>query len=403
MVKYIVRFLLQAETPLFVGSGQSSLLKDALVQKDVNGFPMIPGTSLAGVLRHSFARSHGEACASKIFGDSKGSETGTGSLLKISPALMLLNTKQVSEGLLYGEQWEQLKFRFDNLPIRQHVRISQKGVAEEMGLFDNEVIYKGTRFVFELELTERNENLLEDWESLLKIISSSDFRIGSGTRNGYGSLKVLKKQAFRFDLRTELKHYLDLSPSFADIDWNRVEENSEKVLTSTVSKVKYTLKLTPDPFFIFGSGYDDQDVDNTPLEEEVIKYDESSGKICFESFLVIPGSSIKGAIAHRVAYHFNRKQGIWAGSDQDGLANEAVKELFGDIETSKRAGKIFIDDVFLSQKEVASDKIFNHVAIDRFTGGAIDGALFSEKVSYLKRRLYPDNFTRRCALRAKVS
>ena len=30
------------------------------------------------------------------------------------------------------------------------------------------------------------------------------------------------------------------------------------------------------------------------------------------------------------------------------------------------------------------DKILNHVSIDRFTGGAIDGALFSEKATYGK-------------------
>ena len=51
--RYIARIILEAETPLFVGSGDSSLLKDALVHKDFNGLPMIPGTALAGVLRHS--------------------------------------------------------------------------------------------------------------------------------------------------------------------------------------------------------------------------------------------------------------------------------------------------------------------------------------------------------------
>ena len=51
--RYLARVVLEAETPLFVGSGESSLLKDALVQKDMHGFPMMPGTSLTGVLRHA--------------------------------------------------------------------------------------------------------------------------------------------------------------------------------------------------------------------------------------------------------------------------------------------------------------------------------------------------------------
>jgi hypothetical protein len=42
--RYIARVVLEAETPLFVGSGEASLLTDALVQKDIHGFPMISGT-----------------------------------------------------------------------------------------------------------------------------------------------------------------------------------------------------------------------------------------------------------------------------------------------------------------------------------------------------------------------
>src|SRR5690606_20134761 len=49
-----------------------------------------------------------------------------------------------------------------------------------------------------------------------------------------------------------------------------------------------------------------------------------------------------------------------------------------------RRGNVIIDDIFLSKERVSNDKIFNHVAIDRFTGGGIDAALFNEKVSYLK-------------------
>ena len=40
---------------------------------------------------------------------------------------------------------------------------------------------------------------------------------------------------------------------------------------------------------------------------------------------------------------------------------------------------MIINDLYYD--DINNDKIFNHVAIDRFTGGALDGALFSEKVS----------------------
>lgn len=384
--KYIARFLVEAETPLFVGSGQSTLLKDALVQKDANGFPMIPGTSLAGVLRHAFSKSREASSISTLFGDSKGGDTGTGSLLKVSPALMMLNEKAVSEGLLLDGKWDGLKQEFENLPVRQHVRISDKGVAKDGGLFDNEVIFKGTRFVFELELTDYSGDFASCWKAILDIVASPDFRIGSGSRNGYGSLKVLRVQKFQFDLRAEMDNYLNLSPSFNAINWDTAASWDGKHQSPSPSKIHYQLQLAPDPFFLFGSGYGDEDVDNTPVEEEVVKYSEKG--IQFVKETIVPGSSVKGAISHRVAFHYNKNEKIkrWAGTEKSKLSNEAVEELFGiageGIKAAK-AGKVFINDVFLNQKQVNNDKVFNHVAIDRFTGGALEGALFSEKVSHL--------------------
>jgi CRISPR/Cas system CSM-associated protein Csm3 (group 7 of RAMP superfamily) len=388
IIKYIARFLLEAETPLFVGSGQSTLLKDALVQKDANGFPMIQGTSLAGVLRHRFSKLSKSERLTEIFGDSKGGDTGTGSLIKISPALMMLDNQTVSEGLILNNKWDALKEQFEYLPVRQHVRMNDKGVAEKNGLFDNEVIFKGTRFVFELELTDLSGEFQEDWEELISIVKSPEFRIGAGTRNGYGSLKVLKIQNKKFDLKNDLAAFLDFSTSFNAIDWNKENTIGEINETPSKSKIHYALKLTPDPFFIFGSGSGDEDVDNTPLEEEVVSY--SSEGIKFEKQTVVPGSSIKGAIAHRVAYHYNKNHKRWAGTTDPkiGTDNEAVAELFGKAGknvTDPAAGKVFINDIFLSSGEVKSDKILNHVAIDRFTGGALEGALFSEKVSYLQK------------------
>ncbi|TFV94467.1 hypothetical protein E4S40_10625 [Algoriphagus kandeliae] len=386
IIKYIARFMIEAETPLFIGSGQSTLLKDALVQKDANGFPMIPGTSLAGVLRHSFSKTVNSETVSNLFGDSKGGDTGTGSLIKISPALMMLDESQVSEGLLLNDKWEKLRIQFDNLPVRQHVRITEKGVAEKNGLFDNEVIFKGTRFVFELELTDFSGELENDWKRILESISSPDFRIGAGSRNGYGSLKVLKSQKLKFDLRSQMNQYLSLSPSFNEIDWTQTSIEESKIEEETFSKTNYLLKLKPDPFFLFGSGNGDEDVDNTPVEEEVVVY--TSEGIQFQKQTLVPGSSIKGAISHRVAFYYNKEMNRWAGSDNAsvGIENEAVTALFGKAgkgEKEPTAGKVYINDVFLNQDQVKNDKIFNHVAIDRFTGGALEGALFSEKVSYL--------------------
>ncbi|MDO9154291.1 MAG: RAMP superfamily CRISPR-associated protein [Paludibacter sp.] len=379
--RYLARFIIEAETPLFVGSGQASLLKDALVQKDCNGFPMINGTSLAGVLRNALASNE---WIDSIFGFANG-DKGNGSLLKVSSAYMLLNESDVSEGIAEYRD-DKLINKFNNLPSRQHVRINHKGVAAEKGLFDNEVVYKGVRFVFELELrgTKNDET---SWNSIVNQTQSPNFRIGSGTRNGYGSLKVLKLYNKTFDLtqKSDFDAYLNFNPSFnAKLDWKEVR--SELITNDAFTQYSFILK--PDLFFVFSEGFGDDEADNRPLEEEVAIYRNNT--IEFDKQTIIPASSIKGAISHRVAFHYNRITEQFADYDKGktGIDNDAVVALFGKAgkdNDSKvvdaQAGNVFINDFYFMDKQISNKKIFNHVAIDRFTGGAMAGALFSEKVS----------------------
>ncbi len=419
-LRYIARIILEADTPLFVGSGDSSLLKDALVQKDFNGLPMIPGTALTGVLRHSILDVLDKQPDEKdkwwqIFGFQE-KDNGLGSRLHISPAYMMITDETVAEGLGV-EISESIKAKFDNLPSRQHVRIDHKGVAQSGGLFDNEVVYKGTRFKFEIELTGNKEDEAI-WNKIVSKLNAPLFRIGQGTRNGYGKLKVetIKTKIFDLTNSQDFQAYSDFNPSLNDDTC--LKELSLNNSDEASNLIKYNLELTPDSdFFIFSEGFGDEDVDNKPLEEEIVLY--KNGTIDFVKQTVIPASSIKGAIAHRTAFHYNKLKGRF--SDQlfptlgkeialelyTGASNKAVNKLFGlgagfewkknvhekvknipsteyDEFGDARRGKVIINDLYYSDEEVKNDKIFNHVAIDRFTGGAIEGALFSEKVSRLE-------------------
>lgn len=409
--RYIARIKLRALTPLFVGTGDASLITDSLVFKDCYGLPMIPGTSLTGVLRHAVEDKEAEDTEkwSDIFGyTGDANDGGEGSRLIVSSAMFLLGSGMVVEDLK-TEINDILLSKLNRLPVRQHVKITHKGVAEKGNLFDHEVLYKGARFIFEIELkgTEKDK---KNWESLLGKIKSSDFRVGQGTRNGFGSLEVIGIYNKTFDLKVDddFKEYLNYSSSFNSIEIN------ENVTADKKEHPNYTLILTPDDFFIFSEGFGDQEVDNKPVEEEIMVYE--NGEIKFENRTLIPVTSIKGAIAHRVAYYYNR----YHGNDKDynkgrpvfsdeifdrdetgnldfskyvGEENPAVLRLFGkkadsDNDLGKR-GILMMNDLYYPISEskdeknaIDNSKIFNHVAIDRFTGGAIDGALFSEKVSY---------------------
>ena len=351
--RYVAHITIEAQTPLKIGSNSSDFLQDSPIQKDWNRLPMILGTSIAGVLRKDFHKN----LVDDIFGKENGSK------VIISNALLVDENGKVFEELLL-EKTPFLQL-FDTLPIREHTAITDKGVAKEYSKFDEEILYKGTRFKFSIELIEDTKKNFED---ILSLLSNSSFRIGGGSSKGFGKIKVIEIKTQNFDNNSYEDYSSSLNHSLSD-SYQVVEHNSKE---HTI----YTLKITSDDFFMFGSGFGDRDADQTPIYEKIVDYKKAK---LSENMVLIPASSIKGALAHRTTYHYNLQKKYFIG-DED--AKQTIKELFGEAKNSKDdidglKGKIIFSDVF--QKNKNELKTFDHVGIDRFTGGTLDGALFQEK------------------------
>lgn len=400
--RHIARLTVEAETPLAIGTGKGSdILTDAPVAKDVNGLPYIPATSIAGVLRH--AMGYADKDKDNSFGYLDNGDSGHGSDIIFTDAVMVGKEGKALDGI-QNIEWKDEFYRvFQDLPIRQHVRITEKGTAENNGKFDNEVVYKGTRFVFEIELVSDNGND-NHIEKAVEHLRYCTLRIGGGTRKGYGKLRVVKCQQASLDLAKpeDLKKYLKKSSSLAE-DWDGFAENSEIGSLDDSKWTHYQLKLKPLDFFMFGSGMGDSDADNVYVSELIVSWGSDDkpyidkDKECKpQKRVLIPGSSVKGAIAHRTAYHYNKIKGNFAENYKDkekreeitGSNNKAVAEIFGKADGDKfTRGRILIDDVIKGQAEPKS-KPFFHNKIDQFTGGTMDGALFQEKVIYDKDTEY---------------
>jgi len=367
--RYVAIVTIEAVTPLKVGSSDVDMLQDAPVQKDWNGLPMILGTSIAGVLRKSFEND----LANEIFGDEHSrKKDNRGSRLIISNALLCDADMKVHERLLPNEEKSAFLKLFDNLPLRDHVRITDRGVADtdNAGKFDEEVVYKGSRFRFRMELSGTDEDA-KLWQQLLQRIRQNRFRLGGGTTRGFGEISVVETASSYevFDVKDE-------AYANADASLNTTYANTLPEAEEDEDLTHYRLELQPDDFFMFGSGFGDDDADQIPVYEKVIDY--TKGDLSDEKIL-IPASSIKGALSHRVAYHYNKAQ-LEAGEDhtKTGEENAAVNALFGEAkEDGKgRKGRLLMSDCYLQR---SGEKVFDHVAIDRFTGGAIESALFNEK------------------------
>ena len=419
--RLIARITIEAETPLAVGSGKKSILTDAAINRDANGLPFIPGTTLAGLIRHAID----EELANRLMGfikkknDKNGEYEVEGSRLIVTEAKLLNHNGKAIDGLLNLETAcndEDRTFLdgFKHAPIRQHAKINHRGVTEDKGKFDEEVVPKGARFGFEMELManpKSEEELAEykrDFKDLLRKLRADGFRVGGKSRNGFGRIEVVGEVCLYRELDlsqpADLDLYLKKRASLAET-WDGFEPlELEKPQESRYTR--YKLEITPKDFLFFGSGFGNEDVDHSYIKERFIEWNEEGNIGRWHSHdhsLVVPASSVKGALAHRTAFHFNKLAECFANdipaeelANHSGKHNEAVCALFGSegnddkYESNKkenatercdgkRRGHVLFADIVKQRKGQTGKKIHNHVKIDRFTGGAIDGALFDEE------------------------
>lgn len=369
--RILARFILEAETPLAIGSGDKDVITDALVARDVNGLPYLPGTSIAGVLRSML----NVGKKSSLWGYQEKKE-GRGSEIVFTEGKILNSQGIVMDGLqdsIIIAKDPLLSYYFD-LPIRQHVCITGSGVAAKTGKFDEEVVYKGTQFCFEVEIVSKVFDAAE-MSNLIDAVRLRTFRLGGGTRCGFGKMKVKSVQKVVLDLSSvdDMKSYLEKSSNLQKSAawWTSVENEDISELKST-DCIDYQLLLQATDFFMFGSGHGDEtgDADMTSVVETTV----CDGKVLCGNIL-IPGTSVKGALRHRVAFYYNKLTGGKAIASE----NKAVRELFGYQDSKAHRGNVFVSDVFLDSLDT---RIIPHVKIDRFTGGASKGALFQEKSVY---------------------
>lgn len=385
--RQLARIILETETPLVIGSGNKDIKTDSVVAKDINELPYIPATTLAGLIRHSLS----EELQEYWMGFQK-KKDGEGSRIMLSEGKILSADGNPIDGLNLDE--DAVTRLCHELPIRQHVRINQQGTAVKNGKFDEEIVPKGVRFCFEIELmAEKDKPGIMG--TILSIIQSDGFRIGSGSRSGFGKIEVVGILRRDLDLCVldELELYLGKSASLAKA-WEGYRPYTPSA-TKESDCIFYTLELKPVDFMFFGSGFGDERSDMTFVREPVVtSWDRGEATVEeLERVILIPASSVKGALAHRTAYHYNRLEGVFADKKtaeelekNTGKENKAVKTLFGSEGDrkgkNKQRGNILFSDVIEKQEASLEKKVLNHVKIDRFTGGAVDGALFSEEVLY---------------------
>ncbi|HDL50317.1 MAG TPA: hypothetical protein ENH33_10240 [Actinobacteria bacterium] len=398
-VLHIARVVLEAATALSVSTGSPDNVFDTSLVRDANGLPTIPGTTFAGVLRHLWIEEHDERSAEEIFGHQTGDE-GQISRLSVSWGALLDSGGRPAEGLLIGEARARLEdelyaatlVQIDEPVFRDRVRLTHKGAVDDRGKFDRAVLPAGHRFALELKLWSKTR---EDprWDELLDLFAHPGLRLGGATRAGLGRMHCRTLRRGSFDLREaeSRRAFARLGRGLADTEGFAAYKPQRKAN----GWVTGTLHLKAHGLWRIGQGGDslvpgvEKPADLLPVVEERVEWQDRRGKRT-SAMILLPASSIKGALAHRMAFHARRRSGEWNRPGVDFTTRPAaVTALLGEVkdkardgqEVGGRAGALFIDDAGLPVDLMKIARLM-HNAIDRFTGGVREHVLFEEESLY---------------------
>ena len=356
--------------------GDETGIADMCLLRDADDSPFIPAASIAGAARSFLAQqslpwaeyrgglTEEPIGLKRFFGGGDKPDTnkpGTGTM----SALIVADAACVSEQATTA--------------IRDGVRVDAcSGSAAEGEKFDVEVVERGTEFELCLECVIRdgddNSELERLFLALLHGFQAGDIRLGARTRRGYGRGKVAS-----WEIRNlQMNDPEDVMAWLRDRVWCRPASNLTPHPLPSDQRQYFRLEAD----FILRTSLLIRSSPSDPEAPDMVHL-HSAGEP------VVPGTSFAGAFRHRASLI----------ADTIDWPKDAVSELFGPVHEKEAkdsqeglwASRVWIEERLVKNVE---SRWQNRVAIDRFTGGSLQSALFNEKpvfpqesTSHLKLRL----------------
>lgn len=384
-LRYLIEGTVRCTTPLHVGGLGGDPDADLQLARDGQHRYYVPGTSLAGALRswayHRAARDAVEA----LFGfQRERSDAGAASRLVIEDAPIENATPEIREGVGIN-------------------RVT--GAAAEHILYDRAVLPAGTSFPLRLAFeAERADDpasaLLSD---IIEALQGGWIALGAGVTRGYGRIRLDNLDIRRENLATRDGMIAALLGEADEVALDELRAGTTW-RPEPAPRLRFIVDMRSDGPVMVRSGTDGLAVDAMPLVTTI------GGK----TTLVLSGSSVKGALrstAERIVRTIMgsaAKAGLGT-SFADQLALPLVEDVFGAParrSTHKKdtlgRGALSVLDTHArwripveqwQQIEQAKDAVAcrdaavragleelhvaYHVSVDRWTGGAVAGRLFS--------------------------
>ncbi|MDR1321969.1 MAG: RAMP superfamily CRISPR-associated protein [Gracilibacteraceae bacterium] len=343
-------------TPALIGSGFGENT-DSDVLRDASGAPFLPGSTVAGVLR--FLCSEAET----LFGEAD----------SVSP-LWVFDSEFLGASVV---EFNGVELDYDNK------------VTREKKKYDFEAIDTGAGFTLRLLLTIREDDKSKDYETLLKkllgALKFGGLAFGAKTRRGFGRVECVSVDQRAFELTEGNKKGLQNWLDFLEYDeesridgWKR-PDGWEKASTDEFSSKYSTLAAT---LTIDGSIM----IRDTRNVYRGLREGEKAADCAHISSAgepVVLGTSWAGAFRSGLYRLLKQKFPAKAETYLNSVFGY-VKEASYDRKTVAAVSQIIFGASFLEAVDENIDGYRNitRVKIDRFTGGAANGALFSEKPWY---------------------
>ena len=346
-IRYL-RVTFKNTSPLAIGSGNNDRTDKDLL-KGADGVPYIPATSIAGVIREQ-----AEKALKNALGD----------------------LEKESKIIFYDGVITESSRQTWHISIRDSVRLDDYKTAVKGAKFDMEILEPGvcfeTLFEQEMENNETENNEKDYLTEIAEIFRSGQIRFGGKTTRGYGDIEVEVNgiQSARFDLSNgeDADKWLKFNPYVSsDNNWKPgvvFGEHIDQIDAAKSRKIVLSLKQTGGISIRRYTTKPGTKNRNEP-DMEQLSVKSRDGR----DVPVVPGTSWAGAFRHRMK--------------EFGVDVESKENIFGfvsgDRTDQKAKSKLIFSE---SQLENGKYKTLSRNAIDRFTGGTVDGALFTERVYY---------------------
>ena len=361
------------DSPLSIGSGEENDT-DSDIVFHASGEPYIPGSSLAGALLEYAAAMKGEKEAKELFGMPMGGEPGG-------------RDDRQSRIFVYDASIEGAK-----IGIRDGVKLDETKTASNMGKYELQFVERGANIRMRIEIIERedcfkridSEEVESVWDRDLQWIHlwrngflRGELRLGGKSRRGFGKIAIDRIRIRKFDMRKP-----EFYEKWLDWDWENTDAFEGKLCREILirdqdkfgkDRLEHCLEV---PLRLSG----------TLLVRTYANAFAKSGEIADywqmtvagdENMAVIPGSSWAGAFRSHIAKILQelQQQPDWRE------AQKMLNPLFGTwTDTEAKTQKLCASRLIFEETVLAGGHGLPtaRIAVDRFTGGTVQGALYEE-------------------------